>query len=170
MSVTNQTKVEGPLARVVHVDESGTDPVYTYLAKTPRDELGDLDLGEDSEDVNLSTTRRTDRTRTHNSPELELATLLQPDDENLELLGLVDEASADGEISFANEDRRLGPDTYIHIEFLAEEWLDNPGGATVEKTLRFGDVEMFGGSVNLSDTPPSASATMWIHGMIALDY
>ncbi len=159
---TNNTEVEGSIVHVVHVDESGAEPEKTALALTTDDGVGELDIDEDEESINLSSVRRTRRYRTHNEPTLEVESLIAADMDAAELLGIVDE---EGALDFSNDARRFGEDEYLHIEYFNDEGATEP-----ELIHRFGEVETVNPSIDPSETPPLMSWDMWIHGEIILHY
>ena len=163
---SNDTEVSGELIHVMHVDESGTDPVRTVLALAGKDDLS-LSADEDTEDFNPAAERRTRRYRTTNTGDFELSSVMAADMEALELIGLVD--ASDGSLTFDNDSRQLKP---ADNEFIEISYHDTEAEAYADAQLvhRLEDVETMSPEVSMSDTPPVTSFTMMVHGAVIFNY
>ena len=166
--LTNEVEVEASMVAIVHVDDSGTDPVRTVLALTTKDDLS-IPIEEENEDFTPSPERRTRRIRTSNTIGIEVSTAMAPDLEALELMGIAD---SNGKITFDSSARELGADMYIEVAYFADE----PDFSTVsipgetELTHRAGDVEIANPEVDPSATPAMASFTAWVEGDFWISY
>lgn len=163
--VTETQEVIGSVAYLIHVDDSGEDPVRTAVSLSTKDDL-DFSMEEDEETLDLSAERRTRRYRTNNTADLEVG---QPYDVNLEaaaLFGVVD-VEDNGRITSGTGARRLRPedDEYIEIAFFDEEGQDF---ADAELVHRFEDVETYNIELALGETPPIMSWTFMVHGDVYL--
>lgn len=163
-----QTKVDGSVAAVVHVDDSGTEPVRTVLFHATKDDLS-LPVDESSEDFDIAAQRRTERIATNNTVDFEVSTAIATDASALELLGIVD---SNGKMTFDTSDRELGADIYIEVHYFGDEpdysTVALPGDA--ELTHRLGDVEVHSPEFDPSATPPMVSLTMWVEGGVWPNY
>ena len=158
---TNDVEVEGSLAHLIHVDDSGEDPVRTLLALTAREELN-LTTDENDESFEPAHERRTRRYRLHNTADLEVGSAIDADLEAFELVGLVD---SDGAMTFDTESRRLRPEDDEYIE-LAYGTAEGFAFGDAELVHRFEDVELVNPEVDMGSVPPLVSWTWWIHGAI----
>ena len=157
---TTDQEVEGSIVHVIHIDNSGTDPVRTVLALATKDDLS-VSVDEDNEDFNPAAERRTRRYRTNGTADLEVASVIDVDMEALELIGLVD---SNGNVTFDTTDRRIeSPDEYIELAYFTDEGQDY---ANAELIHRFEDLELTSPEIDPSSTPPVTSWTWWIEGAI----
>lgn len=170
MSTTQRstdTEIEGSVVFLIHVDDSGTDPVRTILALTSEDDLN-LSIDEDEEEFNPAGDRSTRRYRTNHTVDLEAGSIIDVDFEALELVGLVD---ADGNLTFDTANRRLDPadDEYLEIGYAT---LDDESISFSDFDLvhRFHDVELSSPEIDMSATPPLVSWTWMVHGDIVFNY
>ena len=166
--ITNEVEVEASMVAIVHVDDSGTDPVRTVLGLTTKDDLS-IPIEEENEDFNPSTERRTRRIRTTNTIDIEVSTAMAPDLEALELVGIAD---SNGKITFDSSDRDLGPDVYIEVAYFADEpdFSAVAIPADTELTPRAGDVEIANPEVDPSASPAMMSFTAWVEGDFWVSY
>lgn len=155
-------EVEGSIVNVIHVDNSGTDPVRTVLALATKDDLS-ITVDEDSEDFNPAAERRTRRYRTNNTVDIEVSKAISTDQAALETLGLVDE---NGALDFSSSSRDLPSEEYIEIGYNADEldYSSDPGPADYELLHRASDVEIMAGDIDPSETPPTVSFTVMVDG------
>lgn len=165
MSATSDTEVEGSIVHLIHVDDSDTEPMRTVLMLASRDDMS-FTVEEEEADFNPAAQRRTRRYRTSNTIDFELSSAINVDMEALELLGIVD---TDGALTFDTDSRRLRPadDEYIELGYFNAEGADY---ADAELVHRFEDVESASPEIDLSETPPVVSWTMWIHGAVQFAY
>ncbi|KDE60616.1 hypothetical protein EL22_00035 [Halostagnicola sp. A56] len=166
--ITNSLEVEGSIVSVIHVDESGAEPVRTVLGLCTKDDLS-VTVDESNEDFNPGSQRRTKRFRTNNTIDVEVASAVAPDLEALELIGVAD---SDGKITFDSSDRQTGDDEYLEIAYFADEpdfgSVDIP--ADSELLHRFADCEVTSPEIDPSATPPTASWTFWVEGDAWISY
>lgn len=169
VDVTNTTEVEGPIASVIHVDDTGAEVSRTVLGLTTRDAL-EVNIDEDEVDWDPSTQRRTKRIRTNNTIDIEVESAFATDLEAVDLIGIAD-AADDGRVTFDNDDRKWGDDIYIELAFFGDE----PDFDTVdiiedaEVVYRGSEVETANLDMNAGDVPPMWTATFWIEGDLWLD-
>jgi hypothetical protein len=157
---TQGSEIEGSIVHVIHIDDSGTEPVRTVLALATKDDIS-LSIDEDNEDFNPAAERRTRRYRTNGTAELEVASAIDIDMEAMELVGLVD---SNGDITFDTFDRRLeAPDEYIELAYFTDEGQDYTNAELIH---RFHDVEATSPEVDPSATPPLLSWTWWVESTI----
>lgn len=169
-NITTESEVEGSIATVIHVDDSGTDPVRTVLALATKDDLS-ISIDEDSEDFNPGKQRRTERIRTSNTVEVEVATAVATDLDALETVGIVDST---GKVTFDTGDRRIleSNDEYVEVAYFSDE----PDFGTVDMEAdsdllhRFADLELTSPEMDPSETPPMVSWTWWVEGGYWFDY
>lgn len=162
---TTNDEVTGSIIHVLHVDESGLDPVRTLLALVTKEDLN-LTIEDESEDFNPAAERRTRRIRTNNTVDLEAATPFAADMSAMELIGFVD---ANGQLATDPETRRLRPEDNEYIE-IAYQTTEGATYADAELVHRFEDVEFTSPEVDLSASPPITSFTAWVHGNVYLAY
>lgn len=162
---TTNDEVAGPIIHVLHVDESGTDPVRTLLALFTKEDLT-LTIEDESEDFNPAAERRTRRIRTNNTVDLEGSTPFAADMSAMELIGFAD---TNGKLTFDPASRRLRPSDNEFIE-LAYQTTENATYADAELVHRLEDVEFTSPEVDLSASPPLTSFTAWIHGDVWFNY
>ena len=168
VDVTNQIEVEGAIAAVIHVDDSGTETARTVLGLTTRDGL-EVNVDEDDESWQPSTLRREQRIRTSNTIDISVESAFADDLEAVDLIGIVD-GDDDGRVTFDSEDRKWGDDAYIELAWFGDE----PDFETVdivsdsEQLWRGSDIETAGLETD-TDVPPTWSATFWIEGDLYLD-
>lgn len=170
MSVTtNNTEVEGSIVHVIHAQWNSTDSVYdrTVLALTERDNLT-MTVEESEAEFNPAAERRTRRYRTNNTVDVEISSAIAADLEALELIGLVD---ANGELDFATSSRRLDPmdgdGEFIEIAYFDAEGLTF---ADAQLVHRLEDVESTSPEIDMTEAPPTATWTMWVHGTVHFGY
>jgi hypothetical protein len=157
---TTDAEVEGSIVHVIHIDNTGTDPVRTVLALATKDDLS-ISVDEDSEDFNPAAERRTRRYRTNGTADLEVTSVIDVDMEALELIGLTD---SNGDVTFDTADRRIeSPDYYIELAYFTDE---GQGYSNAELIHRFEDLELTSPEIDPSETPPVTSWTWWIEGAI----
>ncbi|WP_323192418.1 hypothetical protein [Halostella sp. PRR32] len=157
---SQENEVEGSIVHVIHVDDSGTDPVRTVLALATKDDIS-VTIDEDNEDFNAAAERRTRRYRTNGTADLEVASAIDVDMEAMKLAGLVD---SNGDVTFDTTDRRIeAPDEYVEIAYFRDEAQDY---ANAELVHRFHDVEATSPEVDPSATPPLLSWTWWVESTI----
>lgn len=150
---------------VLHVDESGSEPVRTLLALFPKEDLT-LTIEDESEDFNPAAERRTRRIRTNNTADLEGATPFAMDMSAMDLIGFVD---SNGKFTSDPADRRLRPEDNEFIE-IAYQTTEGAAYADAELVHRFEDVEFTSPEVDMSASPPITSFTAWVHGDIWFSY
>lgn len=170
VETTSDAEVEGPLVYVIHAVWNDTDVAYdrTVLSLCTKDDLS-FSVDEDDESVELSSERRSRRYRTHNTADLEVASVLDVDMEAAELIGVVD---SDGSVTFDSDARRITADgdqeEHIELAYATEEGLTDILNA--ELVHRFSDLELTSPEIDPSATPPLLSWTWWVEGDIQLAY
>jgi hypothetical protein len=162
---TANDEVAAPIVHFLHVDESGTDPVYTLLALFNKDDLS-LSVDEGSEDYTPAAERRTRRTRTNNTIDLEAATPFAADLSAMELIGFAD---SNGKLTTDTEPRQLKPadNEFVEIAYQNDEGNDR---SDAELIHRLEDVEFVSPEIDMSATPPIVSFTAWIEGSVYFNY
>lgn len=170
MSTTDtstETELDGSIVNVIHVDDSGTDPVRTVLALATKDDLS-ITIDEGTESFDPANVRRTRRYRTTNEIDIEVTSAISTDLADLQLIGLVDDSGA---INFAKADRDLGSDQYLELAYSTDEldYSTDPGPADFEMVHRASDVEIMAGDIDPSSTPPTVSFTAMVEGELIVD-
>lgn len=167
ISNSSDTEVKGPLVYVIHVDESGVDPVRTVLALATKDDIS-FTVDEDDEQFDLASERRSRRYRTNNTADLEVSSVIDVDMEAAALIGIVDGTT--GALTFDEADRELlaANDEYIELAYGNDEPL--AAIADAELIHRFEDLELTSPEIDPSSTPPLMSWTWWVEGAVQLDY
>lgn len=162
---TNNDEVAAPIVHVLHVDESGTDPVRTLLSLVTKEDL--TVTGEDeNEEFNPAAERRTRRIPTNNTYDLEMATPFAADLSAMELIGFAD---SNGKLATDPDGRALKPSNDEYLE-VAYQTTEGASYADAELVHRFEDVQFVSPEIDLSATPPITSMTAWIEGDIWLNY
>lgn len=164
-ATTTNDEVAGSIIHVLHVDESGTDPVRTLLALFTKEDLT-LTIEDESEDFNPAAERRTRRIRTNNTADLEGSTPFAVDMSAMDLIGFVD---SNGKFTSDPANRRLRPSDNEYIE-IAYQTTEDASYADAELVHRFEDVEFTSPEIDMSASPPLASFTAWVHGDIWFSY
>lgn len=162
---TTNDEVEGSIAHVLHVDESGTDPVRTLLALFTKEDLT-LTIEDESEEFNPAAERRTRRIRTNNTIDLEGATPFAADLSAMQLIGFADE---NGRLTFDPANRRLRPEDNEFIE-IAYQTTEGAAYSDAELVHRLEDVEFTSPEVDMSASPPLTSFTAWVEGDVWFAY
>lgn len=170
MSTTDESttdKVEGSIVDVIHVDNSGTDPVRTVLAVATKGDLG-ITIDESTESFDPGNKRRTERFRTANQVDVEVTQAIATDTDALSTVGIVD---SNGNLSFAPADRDWGADEYLELGYNDGEldYSTDPGPSEYELVNRFADCEVMAGDVDPSATPPTVSFTVMVEGDVTID-
>jgi len=170
MSTTDtstEDEVEGSVVNVIYVDNSGSEVVRTVLALATKDDLS-ISIDEGTESFDPANVRRTQRHRTNNEIDIEVASALSTDLADLQLIGLVDDSGA---ITFDTDDRELGADEYLEIAYSADDldYSDDPGPADFEMVHRASDVEIVAGDIDPSSVPPTVSFTAMVEGELTVD-
>jgi len=170
MSTTDESttdSLEGSIVNVMHVDNSGTDPIRTVLALADKDNLS-MPIDENDEDFDPASKRRTKRFRTNNTITVEVTSAIATDLDALETVGIVD---SDGVVSFDPADRDWGSDYHLELGYSNSEmdYSNDPGPADFDLVHRGDDIKVVAGDVDPSTTPIEASMTFWIEGDLDLD-
>lgn len=170
MSTTDTTtddEVTGSIVDVIHVDASGTDPVRTVLALATKDDVS-VTIDESTEDFNPGSVRRTRRYRTNNQIDIEVTQAISTDLDALDTVGLVD---SDGDITFADDDRKWGSDEYLEIGYNNGEldYSTDPGPDDYEMLHRASDIEIMAGDIDPSETPPTVGFVAMVEGTLTVD-
>lgn len=165
--LSSETEVAGQIVDVIHVDNSGTDPVRTVLALATKDDLS-VSFDESTEAFDKAIQRRTERFRTSNEVDVEITQGISTDLDALETIGIVD---ADGVIDFSDASRDLGSDEYIELGFHSDEldYETDPGPTDYDQAHRLHDVETMLGDIDPSATPPTVSFTVMVEGDYDMD-
>lgn len=170
-TTTNDTKVEGSVAAVIHLTYNDTDLVWerTVLALTTKDDLS-ATVDEDDESIDLSTRRRTQRHRTNNTVDVEVTSAVAPDVEVLTLVGVVD---ADGNLETGTAARTVDSADDEYIELAYFDYEPDFGAVDVvadsELLHRFADCELTSPEIDPSETPITASWTWWVDGTFTVN-
>jgi len=170
MSTTDtstKTEISGSVVNVIHVDNSGTDPVRTVLALATKDDLS-ISIDESTESFDPANVRRTERYRTNNEIDIDVSSAISTDLADLQLIGLVD---TNGNIDFSDASRDLGVDEYIEIGYSDAEldYSTDPGPAEFEMLHRASDVEIMAGDIDPSSVPPTVDFTVMVEGELTVD-
>ena len=164
---STENEVEGSVVNVIHVDDSGTDPVRTVLALATKDDLS-ISIDEGTESFDPANVRRTQRYRTNNKIDIEVSSALSTDLAELQLIGLVDDSGA---ITFDTNDRELGADEYLEIAYSSDDldYSNDPGPTDFEMVHRANNVEIMAGDIDPSSVPPTVSFTAMVEGELIVD-
>ena len=162
---TTNDEVAAPIVHILHVDESGAEPVRTLLALVTKEDLT-LTLEDENEEFNPAAERRTRRIPTNNTADLEMASPFAADLSAMELIGFAD---SNGKLVTDPDGRKLSPsnDEYLEIAYQESE---GAAYADAELVHRVEDVQFVSPEIDLSATPPVTSFTAWIEGEIWLAY
>jgi hypothetical protein len=166
---STETEIAGQLVDVIHVDNSGTDPVRTVLALATKDDLS-VSFDEGTESFDVAIERRTKRFRTSNQIDVEITKAISTDLSALDTLGVVDSSNS-GAIDFSDASRELGTDVYIELGFHADEldYTTDPGPTDYDQTHRLSDVETMLNDIDPSAVPPTVALTLMVEGDYEMD-
>lgn len=164
---STEDEVEGSIVNIMHVDNSGTEPVRTVLALATKDDVS-ISIDEGSESFDPANVRRTQRYRTTNEIDIEVTSALSTDLADLQLIGLVDDSGA---ITFDSADRDLPAEEYLEIGYSDSEldYSTDPAPADFEMVHRAGDVKIMAGDIDPSSVPPTVSFTAMVEGELIVD-
>lgn len=168
--LSTETEVSGQLVDVIHVDNSGVDPVRTVLALATKDDLS-VSFDEGTESFDTAVQRRTKRFRTSNQIDVEVTQAISTDLAALDTLGLVDSSANGSPIDFSDASRELGTDAYIELGFHADEldYSTDPGPTDYDQMHRLSDVETMLNDIDPSAVPPTLAFTIMVEGDYEMD-
>lgn len=169
MDPTSDSEISAEIVHVVHVDESGTSPVRTYLALAEKDGLTVSIEGED-ESFRPGSERRERRYRTSNTVDIEVQSPRDVNDELLDILGVVDVAN-NNQLDFSKAARTISSADNEYIELIYFDREDPAGIADAQAIDRYADLELADDiEYDASETPPILSWTWWVEGDIWWGY
>jgi len=165
MATTNTStdgEVEGAVANLIHVDDSGTDPTRTVLALVNRDDLS-VTIDEESEDFNPAKDRRTRRYRTSNQVTVEATSAIATDQDALDTVGVID---SNGKLVFDTGNREWGSDYYLEVAYNDDEldYSTDPIASDFDLVHRFADIEVEVGDIDPSAVPPEMNLMFYVEG------